>query len=130
MSFEIALSKNRTCDTSIAILEADGKTPIVLASTDVVRFKMFRRDQAVPLLDLDTVTPSAAGSGITVDQLEPARVTLRVAQADTAVLDLGTYDAEVDVVDDSETLPPKAIKLADHGIVHLLATGGGSIGIV
>ena len=79
---------------------------------------------------MDTVEPSPAGSRISVDQLEPALVTLRVAQADTVVLDAGTYDGEIDVVDDSETSPDNAIKLADHGVVHVLATGGGKTGLI
>jgi hypothetical protein len=128
MSFEITVPRRRTCDKSVAIFEADGSTPIVLEATDAVRFKMYRRDQGIPVLEVDSGSATANGSRITVEDLDPARVTLRIAEGDTADLNPGTYDAEIAVVDDSETSPADATKLADSGVVHLLATGGGTLG--
>ncbi len=129
MSFEIAVPKNRTADTSIRIYERDGITPIVLAAEDVVRFKVYRRDQTTPLLDLDSATATPNGSGIQIDSLDPAVVTLRIAQEDTSGLDPGVYDAEICVVDDSESSPANAIKQAESGIVMLLGSGAGEAGL-
>lgn len=129
MSFEVTLHKNRTSDKTVSIFEADGTTAVVLAADDVVRFKMYRRDQDTPVLDIDSAADSANGSGITLDQLDPAQVTLRVAQGDTANLDPGVYNAEISVVDNSEVTPTDAIKQAESGIVSLLSSGGGDIGL-
>jgi hypothetical protein len=129
MSFEITFPRGRTSDQAISIFESDGQTPIVLTSTDVVRFKLYRRDQAAPLLEIDSAAATAEGSVVTIEQLEPARVVLRVAQGDTANLAPGAYDAEVDVIDDSDAAPDNAVKLAERGVAHIAATGGGEIGI-
>ena len=129
MSFEVSFPKNRTADKLIRIFERDGVTPVVLAPGDVVRFKAYRRDQAAPALDVDSAADSADGSGIRIDSLDPAVVTLRIAQQDTAGLDPGIYDAEVCVVDDSEVSPADAIKQAESGIVVLLGTAGGEVGL-
>jgi len=124
MSFFVRFNKNRTSDDVISLLEADGITSATLAATDVVRFKVYLRDQATPLLELDSI-----GSEITVDELGPspgASVTLRVTQTNTASLDPGIYMGEISVVDDSDS---DFIKHAESGVVFLSGTGGGDIGL-
>src|SRR3990172_6447655 len=59
MSFEVSFPKSRTADKLIRIFERDGVTPVVLVPGDVVRFKAYRRDQAVPVLDVDSAADSA-----------------------------------------------------------------------
>ncbi len=131
MSFLVRFNKNRTSDDVVSLFETDGTTSITLAATDVVRFKIYRRDQETPLLDLDSVAASGNDSSITVDETGPsptASVTLRIAQADALLLDPGIYRGEISVVDDSETAPVDAVKHAEDGIVFVSATGGGDIG--
>lgn len=129
MSFEISVPRNRTADKIVRIFEPDGVTPVVLVPADGVRFKMYRRDGAQPLIEVVSGLPTENGSRIIVDSLDPATVTLRIAQGDTTLLDPGVYDAEICVVDDSETAPADAIKQAEHGVVHLLGTAGGDVGL-
>ncbi len=124
MSFFVRFNKNRTSDDTVNLFETDGTPSITLAATDVVRFKVYRRDAATPLLDLDS-----NGSEITVDELGPspgASVTLRVTQTDMASLDPGTYAGEISVVDDSDS---DFIKHAETGVVFIAGTGGGDIGL-
>jgi hypothetical protein len=129
MSFEIAFARNRTADKLVRIYEPDGVTPVVLAAEDRVRFKLYRRNAATPLVDVVSTDPTPNGSRLVVDSLDPATVTLRLAQGDTAAIEPGIYDAEICVVDDSETAPADAIKQAEHGVVHVLGTAGGGIGL-
>lgn len=132
MSFFVRFNKNRTSDDTVNLLEADGTTSVTLAATDVVRFKVYRRDQATPVLDLDSAAASSNGSSITVEELgpsAPASATVRVAQADLLTLDPGVYRGEISIVDDSETAPADAIKHAEDGVVFISGTGGGDIGL-
>lgn len=133
MSFLVRFNKNRTSDDVVSLFETDGTTSITLAATDVVRFKIYRRDQATPLLDLDSKDASANNSSVTVDETGPtptAAVTLRIAQADALLLDPGVYRGEVSVVDDSETAPVNAVKHVEDGVVFVSGTGGGDIGLL
>ena len=130
MAFTVTFVKNRTSDDTITLYESDGTTGITLAATDVVRFKMYRRDTSTPDLDIDSAADSTNGSGITVDQLASAAIaTLRIAQADTAGLVPGPYRAEILVVDDSETTPANAVKSAEQGVAYVLSSGGGDVGL-
>jgi len=125
MSFFLRLNKNRTSDDTVSLFEVDGTTSVTLAASDVVRLKVYRRDQATPVLDLDSV-----GSEITVDELGPsptASVTVRVTQTDTENLDPGIYQGEISIVDDSDS---DFIKHAESGIVFISGTGGGDVGLL
>lgn len=126
MSFEIRAYAGRTVDFTVPIFEADGSTVIVLTNTDVVRCKV-GRGSATPDLDIDSVGALTGDSIVTIDTLDPASVTVRLAQADTAGL-LGIYDIEVSVVDDSETTPADAIKAAEKGSIGFSPAPGGDIG--
>ena len=126
MAFEIKAHANRTQDFTIALFENDGSTTLTLAATDVVRVKIGRAGDT-PLLDVDSIAATANGSVVTVDTLNPASVTLRLAQADTLTLK-GTYDIEVNVVDDSETDPADAIKAAEYGSLSVIASQSGDVG--
>jgi len=64
---------------------------------------------------------------VTVDTLNPASVTVRLAQGDTSDME-GAYDAEVLVVDDSETAPADAIKAAEYGVLHVYPSQSGDVG--
>ena len=132
MSFEAFAEKNRTLDLTVTLTENDGTTSVTLAADDVVRFKMGRRPGALPDLDIDSAGATANGSKVTIDERGPspaASVTIRLAQGDTVNLVPTVYDAEVTVVDNSETAPVDAIKHAEFGTVHLEETLGGSIGL-
>lgn len=127
MAFATTLTKGRTSYDTITLFESDGTTGVALAATDVVRFKMYGRDGSTPYLDIDSAADSANGSGITVDQLASAAVaTLKIAQGDTASLVPGVYRAEIIVVDDSDS--DFALHV-ESGVVYLLSSGGGDIGL-
>ncbi len=127
-SFEILVYKRRTTVFQYSLFEVDGTTGIVLASTDVVRFKMGRGDGTEPILDLDTIAETPNGSGVFVDQLTaPAKVTVTFAQSDVLTINPGTYEGEITVVDDSEASPPlDAIKVASIGVVHVIGSMAGA----
>ena len=132
MSFYYVIEKNRTVDVVHLLYEDDGSTSVTLAADDVVRFKMGRRDGAQPSLDLDSAGDTSNGSGVTVDELgtsPTAQATIRFAQGDTSGLVAGVYEAEISVVDNSETSPTDAIKSFEFGTVAVLETLGGSVGL-
>jgi hypothetical protein len=98
-----------------------------LGASDKLRFKLFRRDQATPILDLLSGTATSSGSVLTITQTaSAAEATLKVAQGDLASIVPGVYSAELSVVDHADS---DLIKDADEGIVTILASGGGSVGL-
>lgn len=132
MSFLMTAYKGRTQDFTVNLYEADGETSITMEATDEVRCKIYRRDAATPVLDLDSVGATASGSVVTIVALGAspvASVTVRIAQGDTSGLEPGVWSAEIDVVDDSETAPANAIKHVESGTFHLLGSGGGDVGL-
>lgn len=127
MAFALTLTRNRTSYDTITLYESDGETGVALAATDVVRFKMYRRNNDAPDLDLDSAADTANGSGITITQTaSAATATLKIAQSDTSSLIPGPYRAEIAVVDDSDS---DRIKSAEHGVVYLLGAPGGDIAL-
>lgn len=125
MSFEVFFYRNRTSEQVITLFEADGNG-LTLNSGDKVRFKIFRRDQATPILDISSIAALTGGSVVTVTQVaSAAQATLRVCQADLTDIAAGTYDAEISVVDSADS---NLIKLAEVGSANILPTGGGGIG--
>ena len=129
MSFALTIHKGRTSDDTVALYESDGTTALVLAATDVVRVKFFKRDGDTPDLDIDSAAASANGSVVTVDTLNPSSCTLRIAQGDTSGLVPGPYRAEILVVDDSESSPADAVKMVEMGVAYVLGVGGGDVGL-
>ena len=128
-SFQIEHPRKRTTDYTVVLYEVDGSTGIVLAATDVVRFKAYIGDQATPNLELSSISANANGGVVTVTQLTtPATVTVRLAQEDTDI-HLGAYDCEILVSDDSETAPADAAKSAMRGVLVITRSGGGDIGL-
>jgi hypothetical protein len=126
MSFELFFNRNRTSTQSITLEEADGNG-LTLGASDKLRFKLFRRDQATPILDLLSGTATSSGSVLTITQTaSAAEATLKVAQGDLASIVPGVYSAELSVVDHADS---DLIKDADEGIVTILASGGGSVGL-
>lgn len=126
MSFELFFHKNRTGYQSITLYEADDNG-LTLAANDEVRLKVYRRDQATPLLDIDSIGALAGGSLISITQTaSAATATLLVAQGDISAAALGSYSAELSVIDSADS---NRIKVAEQGIVHILGTGGGDIGL-
>lgn len=126
MSFEVFFHKNRTSSDVITLYEADDNG-LTLNSGDKIRFKVYRRDQSTPVLDIDSVAALTGGSFITVDQIaSAAQVTLKVCQSDISIIVPGAYDAELDVIDSGDS---NLIKLAEQGVAHVLGTSGGDIGI-
>ncbi len=125
MSFEVFFNRRRTESQVITLYQEGGTLGLTLNLADVVRFKMYRRDQATPILDVDSVAATSGGSVIVITQVASAAVvTLTMGQEDLNI-DPGTYESEVSVVDSGDGYK---IKLAELGVVHVLGTGGGDIG--
>jgi hypothetical protein len=125
--FELTILQTRTEDFSGTLLDSQGEG-VAIGETDALRFKLGRAG-ATPVLDLNG-TATAAGSVVTVTQRSaPASYSLRFAQGDTAGIDPGAYDAELLLVVDTETAPDNAAKLVECGIVHVLPSLGGSVGL-
>lgn len=118
--FEVNVERGRTVAFTVALYRADGTTEETLAAGDVVRFKVGRRNSATPLLDLDsdTHTSNLSFTAGTND------VNVTFLQTDTASLEPGAYEAEVALVDASDS---DRIKTAEQGVVHLISSMGGSV---
>jgi hypothetical protein len=130
-TFRAHVHRNRTRDFTVPIYESDGSTAVALAADDVVRIKI-GTNLETPLLDLSSIEPTDNGSSIT---FTPAgnTATVRLAQGDLLAICQAApgemaFDAEVDVVDNSETAPANAIKHAEYGVVFIHPTQGGETG--
>lgn len=129
--FEI--QAGRTSDYQFKLYKPNKKAAAI-SGADVVRFKLtLKADDDDPLLDIRSGATLAGGSTITVNVLgvedtTPAEITVRFAQADTVDLDwMKDHHGELSLVDDSETVPPDAIKRVAHGPVTVQASPGGNI---
>lgn len=133
--FEIFVYRGGTVDWRGNLYEVDGTTPIVLAATDKVRIKVGRGDQvAAPDLDILSGTATANSSSVTINNYgvaatTAAQYTLRLAQADTALLTAPVYEGLVAVVDDSETAPVDAFIVVEYFMLHVLPALAGSKGL-
>lgn len=127
MAFQQTIYKGRSVKITVTLYQSDGTTGVALEATDVVRVKIYKRGQATPSVDIDSVGASANGSVFTIDSISsPANGTLTVAQGDTSNLDPGVYRCEISVVDDSDS---DRIKHAESGVIYLVDTGGGDVGL-
>jgi hypothetical protein len=126
MAFEFAVHRNRDHDFTGTIYEADETTEVVLAASDVLRLKVFRRDAATPVLDIDSVAALAGGS-VLAFTAATGDYTLKINKADTSGLVVGVYEAELSVVDDSDS---DRIKVAEYGTIGILGAGAGDIGLL
>jgi hypothetical protein len=123
--FEIYFDKNRTVSQDIVLYQADGGG-LTLNSGDKVRFRVWRRDQTTPLIDVNNIAALDGGSIVTVTGLASAAMaTVKICQADIASVDPGIYDAEIVVVDSGDS---NLAKSAGRGICGIFSSGGGSIG--
>jgi len=130
MSFESKAYAGRTLDLTVTI-KTDSGGYLQLAADDVVRVKIGRVGAVA--LDLDSVAATANGSVVTVDEVGDgsathATVTVRLAQGDLTGL-RGTYSMEILVVDNSETAPADAVKAAEIGVLHIIPTQDGDVGL-
>lgn len=117
--FQLNVPRGRKVSWTVQVEDAAGDDSTI-ASGDVVRFKLYRRNNSTPSLDLnsDDDTSNVAFTAGTND------VTLTLLQANTSGLTPDVYSAEVSVVDSSES---DAIKQVEDGIVVITATGGGDV---
>lgn len=123
-----SIVRGRTIDLSDALYLSDGTTGVAAEASDIIRFKVYRRDGATPLLDIDN-SASAAGSVTTITSLTaPAQYNIHLAQGDTDDVEPGVYDAEVALVDDSETAPANGIKHLSKGCLTIRPGPGGDVG--
>jgi hypothetical protein len=128
--FNVVVHSGRTKDFTVTIKTASGGY-LQLAATDMVRLKVGRGSQTTPTLDILSGTATANSSSVTIDQrgdgsATHCQVTVRLAQGDTSSL-LGEYQAEVLVVDDSETAPADAVKAAEYGLINVIASMAGNV---
>jgi hypothetical protein len=128
---ELEAVAGRTVDYEWAAYEGDGRTAVAIDASDQLRFKLSAtEDDSTPSLDL-TKTANGNGSVVTVTTVgsagvTPASGTVRLAQADTALLS-GRYYWELNLVDNSETAPADAIKPICRGTIVFRPSQGGTI---
>lgn len=131
----IDIYKGTTSDFTAKLYNEDN-TAFGLAASDVVRVKVWdypSGNGSVPDLDLDSAAPSANSSSVTIetigsDGVTPARVKVRFAQDDTALLSEQEYRVEISYVDDSETAPTDANKVIAVGTANVIGTATGDRG--
>jgi len=132
-TFEVGILRGRTETVDLTLVQGDGSTGTSIATGDIVRAKLYRRDDQVPDLDIRSGSATANGSVITHLTAIPtpvdtsAQVRIKFAQGDTDGLLPGAYTLEVFVVDDSETSPADAALGGAIGTLHLLSSAGGDI---
>ena len=122
MSFSIVVHKKRTIAYSGTIKDAAG-TAVTLAADDVLRFKIGRRNTIE--LEIDNVA-TANGSIISIDEAASGTYDLTIAQEDADGLSAGPHEAEINVVDNSDS---DYIKMTEQGTVLVLETIGGEVGL-
>lgn len=117
MTISITHYKQRTCAYDITLTDSSGDA-VTLSGGDKIRLKIWRENDATPLLDLVSGTPSSNNSSVTA--ANPTRFTLT---QDDAVWTPGLYTIEVAIVDASDGL----IRHADSGVFVLHKTPGGTL---
>lgn len=114
--------RNRTSVLTLSLTTSDGETNVAVDAGDTVRYKVFRRGDDTPLLELVSGTPTANGSSVTVDDATaPAAVTVLIDQ-DDAGLTAGVYGAEYGLVDSSDS---DRYKHVHRGLMNVISVGGG-----
>jgi hypothetical protein len=129
---EFSVFAGRTDDHKFTLFKTDERA-MAIDSGDVVRFKLAKKPGDDPLLDIDSLAASAAGSKVTksvlgVENTTPAVVIVRFGQGDTVGLTPGDYFGELGLVDVSETNPANAFKRIAYGKVTLKPSPGGDVG--
>jgi hypothetical protein len=122
--FVLTAVQNRTVEFQVTLFESDETTALALAGSDVVRFKL-GSGSATPLLDMSSAAPLEGGSSVTIADTDPATVVLRLDQGDLDFFP-GTYDGELLVVDAADD---NVVKHVEFGVVHVLASMGGAVGL-
>jgi len=123
MSFSHLITKGRTRRYSFSLFESDGSTDVNIAATDNVRVKIYRGSGVTPALDIESANDTANGSGITFTA-GTNDFLLTIQQDDSDALNLGVYEMEVNLVDDSDS---DWIKHAETGVLHVIQSGGGDV---
>lgn len=130
-SFEVVIYQGRTTQYVFTIKNAAGTVVPISDQGDVVRFKIGRGINATPALDLNSVDETAGGSVCSISDYDAGQVTVTVSETDAATLDIGIYDAELILVDESISSPiVDPTLVATLGIVHVIRTMGGNTGKV
>jgi hypothetical protein len=114
-----------------SMYQPDGKTPVGIATEDVVRFKL--REQDSGALRLDLSSKGSAASRVVIDVLgttgtTPASGTVLIGESDTTNDDVGVYEGELILIDASEAEGNRA-KPFGRGEIRIVSSAGGSIGL-
>lgn len=131
---DVIVVAGRTEDFEWSAFQTDGRTAVVFEAGDKVRFKLARKPDGAPVVDLLSGTPTAGGSSVVITELgdagdnEPASGTVRLAQADTVDFE-GDYHFELNLVDSGESNPANAIKQFLRGKMTFLPSQGGNVGL-
>lgn len=120
--FHLTVYQGRTKDFSVSLKQVNGSA-FGLAVDDVVRLKVGRTGDE-PLIDISSIAPTANGSSLAFTTGDSI-VAIRFGGSDLAAIPGGSYDIEVGVVDNSETSPADAFKLAAIGVLSVIQTLGG-----
>jgi hypothetical protein len=138
-SFEYLAYQDRTSAGMGELFQKDG-SPFILGPNDQLRFKMGRGQDIPLILDLLSGSPTAANSYVRIVSagdlgsppdipITPAKYEVQFAQDDITNVTPGAYDGEVSVVRFDQMRPTGYITLAEQGVVHVIATMGGNVGI-
>lgn len=119
-TFEITIPQGATQDVRFNLLQADG-TDATISGTDVLRFRIYRRDGDAGALNINSSADTANDSGITVDTgASPPTATVRFAEDDIAALAPGSWRGLLYMDDDSESEPADAVKMFSEGVVNVI----------
>jgi len=132
VSYVLNVYRGRTNVFAGQLYKSDGLSPIGLAASDRLRFKVGSTDAGTPAVDLVSGSVTANGSTVTItdrgNDASPAQYTLEIAEADAALLSAGLYDAELLVVDSTISQPANATKEVELGCVCVLDQLAGGTG--
>jgi hypothetical protein len=111
---EEVVPHNRYHPIPLSLYQEDGETPLGIAADDNVRFKVWATDGGVPVIECQSVTPGSGSFvevvGIGSSGTTPATVVVKLLQADTALLTVGTqYYGELLLIDKSDSNKAKSL---------------------
>lgn len=114
----IVAFQNRTSEHRITITNSDG-SEAELAADDAIRVKI-GGSKLVPLLDIRSGSNLPGGSYVT--KSNPCTLELVAADLTPQIIQPGTYDIEVGVIDSTDS---DRFKQADQGVFTLISTQQG-----
>jgi hypothetical protein len=128
---QIVAGRTETVRWSGRFLGADGETQVGMGESDHVRCKIAATRGGTPILDLDSDTPTANGSAVTIVSRGSATTlgkgTVLLGGLDTAALE-GNYFYELILIDAAAAVALRNKEIC-RGVITFLAEQGGNLGL-